>query len=67
MTSDIKAIIMDILECDSFESMLSEEISSLKMLQIIMALDENGIYIPIDKIPALNSIGSLFDMLGIQA
>ncbi len=36
-----------------------EDVDSLKMLQVIMALDEEGITVPLEKIAAIKSVGDI--------
>ena len=67
MNAKIKKIILDILECDESEDIQAMEINSIKVLQIIMALDEEGIHIPLEKIAKLSSVGNLFNVVDESA
>lgn len=63
MAPEIMNIIAEILECEPTDDMKSVEINSIKILQIIMALDEKGISIPIESISNISSVGNLLSTI----
>lgn len=63
MNSHALDVIRNIVECDSNDDLMMIEVSSLKMLQVIMALDEEGISLPFDKVSHLKSIGDVIKLI----
>lgn len=59
MEAKVVAIASDILGYSLDVSSSLSDISSLKILQIIMALDEEGISVPLEKIAKVKSIGDI--------
>lgn len=59
MEAKVVAIASDILGYSVDVSSSLSDISSLKILQIIMALDEEGISVPLEKIAKVKSIGDI--------
>ena len=59
MKKKIFSIISDIIDTPVDETTGLQDISSLKLLQIIMALDEEDITIPLEKIPLIKSVSDI--------
>lgn len=59
MKDKILKVISKILAAEVTEGMTLDGISSLKMLQVIMALDDEGIKIPLDKVANLKSVADI--------
>ena len=59
MEAKVVAIASDILGYSVDASSSLADVSSLKILQIIMALDEEGISVPLEKIAKVKSIGDI--------
>ena len=59
METKVAAIASDILGYSVDPSSSLADVSSLKILQIIMALDEEGISVPLEKIAKVKSIGDI--------
>ena len=59
METKVAAIASDILGYSVAPSSSLADVSSLKILQIIMALDEEGISVPLEKIAKVKSIGDI--------
>lgn len=59
MEAKVIAVASDILGCSVDASSSLADVSSLKILQIIMALDEEGISVPLEKIAKVKSISDI--------
>lgn len=59
MKKKIFSIISDIIDTPVDETTGLQDISSLKLLQIIMALDEEDITIPLEKISLIKSVSDI--------
>ena len=64
MEAKIIAVVSDILGHAADKSTVFSDVSSLKILQMIMALDEEGISVPLEKIA---KIKSMEDILAVAA
>lgn len=65
MNNKILGIIKDVLDNDITISTSMDNCpdwSSLKTIQIVMALDDNGIKIPIEKMPSIKSIQDIINI-----
>lgn len=59
MKKKILSIVSDIIESPVDEKTGFQDINSLKLLQIIMALDEEEITIPLEKISSIKSVSDI--------
>ena len=66
MKKKIFSIISDIIESPVDETTGFQDINSLKLLQIIMALDEEDITIPLEKIPLIKSVSDILKFTQIE-
>jgi acyl carrier protein len=66
MKKKIFSIISDIIESPVDETTGFQDINSLKLLQIIMALDEEDITIPLEKIPLIKSVSDILKFAQIE-
>ncbi|EHL68318.1 hypothetical protein [Cloacibacillus evryensis] len=60
MEDKIIAAVSDVLGHTVDKRTIFDDVSSLKMLQIIMALDEKGISVPLEKIAKIKSMEDIF-------
>lgn len=60
MEDEIITIVSDILGHAVDKFSVFSDVSSLKILQIIMALDEEGISVPLEKIAKIKSMEDIF-------
>ena len=60
MEDKIIAAVSDVFGHTVDKRTIFDDVSSLKMLQIIMALDEKGISVPLEKIAKIKSMEDIF-------
>ena len=60
MEDKIIAAVSDVLGHTVDKRTIFDDVSSLKMLQIIMALDDKGISVPLEKIAKIKSMEDIF-------
>lgn len=60
MEDKIITVVSDILDHAVDKFSVFSDVSSLKILQIIMALDEEGISVPLEKIAKIKSMEDIF-------
>lgn len=60
MEDKIITVVSDILGYAVDKFSVFSDVSSLKILQIIMALDEEGISVPLEKIAKIKSMEDIF-------
>ena len=61
MENKILEIVSDILGATADQGTVFSGVSSLKILQIIMALDEEGITVPLEKIAKIKTMKDIFE------
>ena len=66
MKDKILSIFSDILNMAVSETTSFNGVSSLRVLQIIMALDEEGITIPLEKIAKIKSVSDLISFAEME-
>jgi acyl carrier protein len=66
MKKKILSIVSEIIESQVDETTGFQDINSLKLLQIIMALDEENITIPLEKIPSIKSVSDIIKFSQIE-
>ena len=55
----ILSVVSDVLDSSVDGSSSLDDVSSLKILQIIMTLDEEGISVPLEKIAKIKSVSDI--------
>lgn len=66
MEAKVTAVASDILGYSVDASSSLEDAGSLKILQIIMALDEEGISVPLEKIAKVKSVGDIIAFAEVE-
>lgn len=62
----ILAAVSDVLSRTVDGSSSLDDVSSLKILQIIMTLDEDGISVPLEKIAKIKSVGDIIAFAEVE-
>ena len=62
----ILSVVSDVLDCTVDSSSSLDGVSSLKILQIIMTLDEEGISVPLEKIAKIKSISDIIAFAEVE-
>lgn len=66
MEAKVTAVASDILGYSVDASSSLSDAGSLKILQIIMALDEEGISVPLEKIAKVKSVGDIIAFAEVE-
>ena len=66
MEAKVTAVASDILGYSVDASSSLSDVGSLKILQIIMALDEEGISVPLEKIAKVKSVGDIIAFAEVE-